>query len=108
MSSIDSLLTPNELRVLGIYRDRARCGMGRAVRLSLQYATGTGIFLALAIVTGNPLWSIVVYGTFLAWMPVRLLVGRRLAGILPSVIEKYEARIAELEMNLARQERSRS
>ena len=100
MSGIDSQLTDHEHQVLAIYRDPARSGIGRGIRLSIQYAIGAGIFLVAAIVTGNPWWSVVVYGVFVAWMAVRVLGARRLAGVMASIIEKYESRITELQQQL--------
>jgi hypothetical protein len=100
MSVIDSKLTDHEREVISMYRDSPRSGIGRAIRLSIQYAIGAGVFLVAAIVTGNPWWSVVVYVVFVAWIVVRLLGARRLAGVMPSVIEKYESRIAELEQQL--------
>jgi hypothetical protein len=54
MSVIDQLLTDTERQVLAMYREPAKSGMRRAVRLSIQYAIGGAIFLYLAINTGNP------------------------------------------------------
>jgi hypothetical protein len=96
-SRIDSMLTPDERRVVAMYSDPSNAGIGRAVRLSIQYAIGTGIFVALCLSRDEPLWILVVYGTFLAFMAVRILNAKRIAGIMPAVIAKYEARIAELE-----------
>ncbi len=100
MSTIDSQLTDRERLVLARYRDPAMSGMGRAVRLSVQYAVGGAVFLYLAIVTNNPLWSAAIYLIFLAWLGIRLLGGWRLSGVMPSIIAKYERRIEELERRL--------
>lgn len=96
-SRIDSLLTPDERRILAVYSDPTRFGIARAVRLSIQYAIGAGIFVWMCLSTHEPLWVLAVYGTFLAFMGVRLLGAKRIVGIMPAIITKYEARIAELE-----------
>ena len=97
MSSIDSELTDQERQVLAMYRDPAQSGIGRAIRLSIQYAIGAGIFLVAAIVSGNPWWSAAVYAVFLTWMVVRLVGARRVAAMMPRIIDKYESRITEIE-----------
>jgi hypothetical protein len=63
--------TPEEDRVLAAYRNPAESGIARAVRLSIQYAIGAGIFVALCIGTDNPYWSLAVFGIFVLWMVVR-------------------------------------
>ncbi len=98
-SRIDTLLTGDERRVLMLYADPAQSGLGRAIRLSFQYAVGTGIFVVLALAYGNAIYVLPVYGIFVAFMIVRLMAAKKLAGIMPSVISKYESRIAELEGN---------
>lgn len=97
MSVIDPQLTDTERQVLAMYRDPAKSGMGRAVRLSIQYALGGAVFLYLAIDTGNPWYSVVIYAIFVAWMIARLLGGKKLAGVMPAIIDKYEDRIQDLE-----------
>jgi hypothetical protein len=89
--------TPDEQRVLALYRDPRNADLGRAARLSLQYAVAAGCFVAVAIVTDNALWSLAVFGVFVAWMGVRLLKAKQIAGVMPRIIRKYEAYIAQLE-----------
>jgi len=97
MSATDPVLTDQERQVLAMYRDPAKSGWSRAVRLSVQYAVGGAVFLYLAISTGNPWWSAVVYALFVVWMAIRLAVARRLSHAMPSIIAKLERRIEELE-----------
>ncbi len=96
MSAIDASLSDREKAVLDAYRDPHR-GIGRATRMSVQYAIGAAIFLYLAISTNDPRWSLVVYAIFVCYLIVRLIGARRMAGAMPSIIEKYEARIRQLE-----------
>jgi hypothetical protein len=91
-------LSEVERAVLRTYIDPAASGISRAVRLSLQYATSAGIFVFLAIWQDNPLWSLAVYAIFLLFMAVRLVGARRIAGIMPGIIRKYEERISALEI----------
>ncbi len=100
MSGIDPLLSDPERRILEVYRNTRRSGIGRALRLAVQYATAGGIFVVTAIVTGSPWWSLAVYGLFLAFMTIRLLGARRLAGAMPSIISKYDSRISDVEGRL--------
>lgn len=88
--------------MLAAYRSPTLHDIRRQVRLSLQYAVGTGLFAYLAISTGRPLYIIAVYVVFLTWMLLRLLRASRIAGAMPRIIEKYEARIAILQGELAR------
>lgn len=95
-------LSPSERAVLRSYTGPGASGFDRAVRLSLQYALGAGMFTAAAIVQHNPLWALVVYATFLAFLAIRLVGARRIAQVMPGIIAKYEARIEELEKRIPR------
>ncbi len=92
----ENLFGPDERRILEIYRDPKLSGLGRAARLSGQYLLGAGIFTYLAVAY-NPWNAIVVYLVFVAFVVPRLLAARRLVGLMPKILAKYEARIAELE-----------
>jgi hypothetical protein len=96
-SRIDASLTSEEHRILILYSDPKRYGVGRATRLSIQYALGAGFFAAICILRHEPSWVLAVYGVFLLFLIVRILGARRVAGVMPGIIAKYEARIAELE-----------
>lgn len=94
------MLTPDEQRVLRMYRNPAASGMGRATRLSIQYAIGAGVFVYLCIATKNVYWSLAVYGIFLLQLLVRLRGTRMITGVMPGIIAKYDQKIAELEAQL--------
>ena len=98
MSAIDSMLSDGERTVLNAYSNPQQSSSRRAIRLSIQYALGAAVFVVLAIYD-NPLWSLAVYGIFLAWMIVRLILigATKIAGVMPGIVEKYENRIQELE-----------
>jgi len=94
-------LTPDEQRIVDIYLDPSLSRIPRAIRLSIQYAIGSGIFIVLAIWKQEPLYALVVYGVFLLYMLLRILGAKRASDIMPSVIRKYEKRIRELESEAA-------
>jgi len=96
-SAIDDRLTEQERTTLRLYRNPTASGLGRQVRLSVQYAVGAGIFLGLAIWLNEPLYAIVVYGVFILWMLVRLRGARTIAAVTPRIIEKYESEIKALK-----------
>ncbi len=89
--------TPDEQRVLALYRDPRNAGLGRAARLSFQYALAAGCFVAVAIVTDNALWSLAVFGEFVTWMGIRLLTAKKIAGVMPRIIQKYEDYIIQIQ-----------
>ena len=55
----------------------------------MQYAVGTGIFVALCLWSQEPLWVLPVYGIFLAFLAIQILSAKRIAGIMPGIIVKY-------------------
>jgi hypothetical protein len=93
-------LTPEERRVLALYMNPRSSDLRRALRLSVQYAIGAGFFIALAIFYDEPRYSVGAYAAFLMFLVLRLLGARKLAGVMPRVIRKYEERITELELQL--------
>ncbi|HWB07611.1 MAG TPA: hypothetical protein VG826_00100 [Pirellulales bacterium] len=101
-SAIDEALAPIERSVLQTYRFPSASDLRRQIRLSAQYAIGTGLFLYLSLSTGNPLYGVVVYVVFFLWMVARLFRASRITGAMPRIIEKYEARLAALQSELAR------
>lgn len=100
-SRIDALLSPDERGVLSLYSNPKRSGIGRAIRLSIQYALGSGIFVAICLLEHEPLWVLPVYGLFVLALVVRLFAARKISGVMSGIIAKYEARIAELEASSA-------
>ena len=96
-SRIDGSLTPDERRILATYSDPSKYEIGRATRLSIQYAVGAGLFVVMCLVEHEPLYVLPVYGVFLAFLIVRLRGAKKIAGVMPSIIAKYEAQIAELD-----------
>ena len=64
---------------------------------NLVYVLAGGIFITLAVVRNEPWFAVVTYIVFILFVGLRLLGARRMAGVMPQVIVKYERRIAELE-----------
>jgi hypothetical protein len=93
-------LTPDEERILALYGDPQKSGLPRAIRLSIQYAISAGIFLAMAIQYDEPWYSAVTYLIFLVYMAIRIVGAQKLSGVMPSILQKYDSRIAELESRL--------
>jgi len=92
----DEMFTSEERKVLEAYRIPKSYGLSRATRLSCQYLLGAGIFTYLAIAYRS-WYAIVVFLEFAAFVSIRLIGARRVAGVMPRILAKYEARIAELE-----------
>jgi hypothetical protein len=93
---IEDVLTSEERKILELYRDPKSRGTGRATRLSVQYLLAAAIFTGLAVAY-EPWFAVVAYLMFVAFVGIRLLGARRLVGVMPNVLAKYEKRIAELE-----------
>jgi hypothetical protein len=90
------MFTLEELKIIEMYRNPKSLGIGRATRLSVQYLLAAAIFTYLAVAY-QPWFAVVAYLLFVAFVGIRLLGARRLAGIMPNVLAKYERRITELE-----------
>lgn len=99
-SVLDDELTPKEREVLRAYRSPSRADIRRQVRLSVQYAIGSGIFACLGLSTNRPIYGFVVWAIFILWLVMRLRGAWRVAGLMPAIIEKYEARISALHAEL--------
>ncbi|HEX4131678.1 MAG TPA: hypothetical protein VHZ24_16700 [Pirellulales bacterium] len=104
MTDTSPSFTPDEQRVLASYRDPRNAGLGRLVRLSVQYAIAAGCFVVAAITTNNALWSLAVLAVFIGWMIVRILNAKNIARVMPAIIKKYDDHIAQLEATIRRSE----
>ncbi|MGO9465617.1 MAG: hypothetical protein ACLQIB_26520 [Isosphaeraceae bacterium] len=92
----EEVFSPEERRILGMYRNPKSSDLRRAARLSGQYLVGAGVFTYLAVAY-QPWYAIVTYLVFVAFVVVRLLAARRIVQIMPTILAKYETRIAQLE-----------
>jgi hypothetical protein len=100
-SQFDDELTPIERTVLRMYRSPQASGMGRTAMISFMYAISAGVFVYATIAFNEPRYSLIVYGLFLYFMAMRLFGGSKLAGVMPSIIEKYEHHIADCKSRIA-------
>jgi len=92
----EEMFSPKERRILDTYRNPKSSDLGRAARLSGKYLLGAGIFTYLAVAYQS--WcAIASYLVFVAFVILRLLAARRIVGMMPGILAKYETRIAELE-----------
>ncbi len=94
---VDNVLTQHEKEVLQCYRIPQSYGIRLQILLTAGYASGTGIFLGLAIWEDQPLYAIVIYGVFIIWMLMRILAIRRFSRHMPRILYKYDSKLAELE-----------
>lgn len=99
--SLGNSLTREEMAVLAIYRNANRPDLARARRLSFQYVAGAGLFVAIAILEKQPWWATIALAVFAAYVIIRLQRAKFIACVMPRIIAKYEARIAELEAQIA-------
>jgi hypothetical protein len=95
----EAMFTPDELKTLGIYRNTKLWGLGRAVRLSVQYLISAGIFTCAAIAY-QPWYTLIAYFIFVVFVVIRVIGARRLEGVMPTILTKYDPRISELEAQL--------
>lgn len=98
-SQIDDQLTKEERTILEMYRNPKDNDIQKQIHLAFKYAIGTGIFLGLAIILNQPYYSIGIFVTFLAFLIIRIIGAKKIAGIMPKIIEKYEKTIKDLKNN---------
>ena len=99
-SVLDGALSDREKTLLEIYRSPAN-DIRRAARSSVGYALGTGLLAVGLVMLEEPVVGVfAVYAVFLIWMAIRLLNGWTISGIMPGIIEKYEAEIEKLREEL--------
>ena len=98
-------LSPQEQSVLGKFAESRRSRPAAALLRSSIYCTVlAAFFLYLALVRNEPRYSIGIFGMFVLYLAIRVYSARRIAGIMPRILEQYEFRIRELEARLNRDE----
>ena len=83
-------------------------GIAVLMRSSIYCVVLAGLFLYLALARHEPLYSIGIFGMFVVYLAIRIYSARRISGIMPRILEQYEARITELEARLRRIEGAKS
>ena len=99
-SGID--LTPQEQSVVRPYRNPERTGVAWLLRSSIQCTVVAGIFLCLTLAYNEPRYAIGIFAMFVLYLAIRVYSARRIAGIMPRIVQRYEERIAELERQLGK------
>ena len=78
------------------------------LRSSIYCTVLAGFFLYLALARNEPRYAIGIFGMFVLYLVIRLYTARRVAGIMPRILQRYEFRIAELEARLGKAEGEKS
>jgi len=84
------LFTDEERKVLALYAQPSAKEFRRLVRLSVQYTLGTAILATAAVVWNVPLFAVAIWAVLALVLALRLLRARRLVGVMPRILAKYE------------------
>lgn len=98
----DANLRPEERSLVRPYRSRERTGVTWLLRSSLHCTVVAALFLYLALARQEPRYAIGIFAMFVLYLGIRVYSARRLAGIMPRILQRYEERIAELEERLGK------
>jgi len=100
-------LSPPEQSVLRRFNESKKGGLGVLFRSSIYCIVLAGLFLFLTLTRNEPRYSIGIFGMFVLYLAIRVYTARRVAGIMPRILERYEFRITELEALLRKTESDR-
>jgi hypothetical protein len=78
------------------------------LRSSIYCTALAALFLYLALERNEPRYAIGIFGMFVLYLAIRVYSARRVAGIMPRILQRYEFRIAELEARLRKVEADKS
>jgi hypothetical protein len=95
-------LTPQEQSIVRRFDGSKRNGVSQLLRSSIYCTVLAALFLYLALSRNEPLYSIGIFGMFILYLAIRVYSARRIAGIMPRILQQYEIRISELETRLRR------
>src|SRR5215471_12977091 len=102
-------LSPQEQSVVRRFNESRQSRPVAALLRSSIYCTAlAALFLYLALARNQPRYAIGVFGMFVLYLAIRVYSARRVAGIMPRVLQRYEFRIAELEARLRKFEGDKS
>jgi hypothetical protein len=93
-------LTPRERSIVRRFDESKRSGVSQLLRSSIYCTALAALFLYLALSRNEPLYSIGIFGMFVLYLGIRVYSARRIAGIMPRILQQYEIRISELETRL--------
>ena len=101
-------LNPQEQSVVRRFNESKKSGISALLRSSIYCTALAGLFLYLALARQEPLYSIGIFGMFVLYLAIRVYSARRIAGIMPRILDQYESRISELEARLQKVEGDKS
>ena len=90
--------------MVGRFGESKRSAISILMRSSIYCAALAGLFLYLALARDEPRYAIGIFGMFVVYLAIRVYSARRVAGIMPRILQRYEFRIAELEARLRKSE----
>ena len=93
-------LNPQEQSVVRRLGEPKRNAVSILLRSSIYCTALAALFLYLALARDEPRYAIGIFGMFVLYLAIRVYSARRVAGIMPRVLQRYEFRIAELEARL--------
>jgi hypothetical protein len=97
-------LNPQEQSVVRRLGESKTSAISILMRSSIYCAALAGLFLYLALARNEPRYAIGIFGMFVLYLAIRVFTARRVAGIMPRILQRYEFRIAELEARLRQTE----
>ena len=101
-------LRPQEESVVRKFNEPKRNSVSLLLRSSIYCTALAGLFLYLALSRDEPRYAIGIFGMFVLYLSIRIYSARRIAGIMPRILQQYEFRIAELEARLRKIEGDKS
>ena len=99
---------PQEESVVRKFNESKRNSVSVLLRSSIYCTALAALFLYLALAREEPRYAIGIFGMFVVYLAIRVYSARRIAGIMPRILQQYEFRIAELEARLRKIEGDKS
>jgi len=93
--------TDKEKFMVQYYRNPRLCSLGRHVASAMYYFIPAVVLVGVSVVQDSVVWAFVGFGLLFVYQCYQLFQARHWAGVMPSVIAKYEAHIEALENELA-------
>lgn len=93
-------ITTREQALVRAYSDQKHIAVTTLLRSSVYCSAVAALFLYLALERNEPRYAIGIFVMFLCYLAIRVYTARRLAGLMPRIIQGYEKRIRELEAKL--------
>ena len=97
-------LSPQEQSIVQRFKAPGKSSVSVLFRSSIYCTVLAAFFLYLALARNEPRYAIGIFGMFVLYLGIRIYTARRVAGIMPRILQRYEFRIAELEAQLRKRE----